>query len=251
MSADIIACACGCGRKLLRFLNGRERSFISGHNGRAWTVEEEARLRELYPDIKTEKLVPVFGKPLQKIYSKAARLGLKKSAAFLASPDACHLRRENNPGVANRFKPGHVPANKGVKHPKGWAPGRMAETQFKPGQRGSRWVPIGSTRIVDGYRYTKVDDIRSTRGGIGFIPWTRNWKLTHVILWEKEHGKMPAHHALVFKNGDRTDIRLSNLKLVHRREVLARNSVHNLPKALKKVVMMRAQLVRKIRRLSA
>lgn len=214
---------------------------------RRWTSAELRRLRKLYPDTKTEKLATEFGRSLSTTYQKARKLGLKKSAAYLASPEACRLRRGDNVGAPYRFPPGHVPANKGLRRP-GYAPGRMADTQFKAGQRGGRWVPIGSTRLVDGYRYTKVRDIRSTKSGRGFVPWTRNWKQTHYVLWVKRHGKIPRHHVVIFRNGDRTDIRLGNLKLVHRREVMARNTVHRLPKALKKVVMLRAALVRRIRR---
>lgn len=124
----------------------------------------------------------------------------------------------------------------------------MRETQFKAGQRGSRWQPIGSTRLVDGYQYTKVRDIRSTKGGRGFVPWTRNWKPTHILLWESLHGPVPARHAVAFKNGNRTDIRPENLELVHRRALMARNTVHNLPKPLAQTVQLLGALRRKINR---
>lgn len=217
---------------------------------RYWTQAEEAKLRALYPDASTKRLALVFHRPVQVIYQKAQRLGLRKSAAYLAGPDACRLRRGDNVGAAFRFQKGHVPANKGLRRP-GWGPGRMRETQFKKGERGCRWVPIGSRRVISGYIYTKVRDVRSTRRGTGHVPYTVNWKPTHRLLWEKRRGKVPRGHALLFKNGDRTDIRLGNLKLVHRRDLMRRNTVHRLPKDLVHVIQVRAALVRRIRRLSA
>lgn len=247
MKNPTIACACGCGRTFLRFAGKRERVYVSGHNGRAWTPKDEARLRELYPDTKTEKLAALFGRPIRKVYSKANRMGLEKSAAFRASPEACHLRRENNPGVGFRYKPGNVPANKGLRRP-GWGPGRMKETQFKKGHARSGiavdlYKPIGTERLgKDGYLERKVNDD---------LPLQKRWRAVHVILWEKRRGKIPRHHVVRFKNGDKTDIRLGNLQLIHRREVMRRNTVHNLPKSLKRAVMQLGALNRQIKRRTA
>lgn len=204
-------------------------------------------MRRIYPDTPTTQVARRLNRTMAATYGRADKLGLNKSPAYLASPAACRLRRGDNVGAPFRFKKGHVPANKGLRRP-GWGPGRMKETQFRAGERGSRWVPIGSTRLVDGYQYTKVRDIRSTKGGRGFVPWTRNWTPTHVLLWKKERGPVPARHVLVFKNGDRTDIRLENLELIHRRDLMARNTVHNLPKPLAETVQLLGALRRKINR---
>ena len=124
----------------------------------------------------------------------------------------------------------------------------MSETQFKPGQRGSRWMPIGATRVIDGYLYTKVNDIRSTKAGPGFIPYSVNWKPTHVLLWEKDRGAIPKGHALKFINGCRTDIRIENISCISRRELMARNTVHNLPKPLADAIQLLGALKRRIRK---
>jgi len=192
-----------------------------------------------------------LGRSVRGINSQAGLLGLRKTAAYLASPEACRLRRGDNVGAPYRFQKGHIPANKGLRRP-GWHSGRMSETWFKAGERGSRWMPIGSTRLIDGYRYTKVKDIRSTKDGPGFVPYTVNWKLTHFLLWEKAHRRrVPPGHALAFRNGDRTDIRLENLELITRRELMRRNTVHNLPKELAQVIQLRGALQRQINRRSA
>jgi hypothetical protein len=87
-----------------------------------WTPAEIARLRELYPDAKTENLVAVFGRPVRSIYFAANKNGIRKSAAYLASPEACRLRRGDQVGAVSRFPAGHVPFNKGLRRP-GWADG--------------------------------------------------------------------------------------------------------------------------------
>jgi HNH endonuclease len=215
---------------------------------RLWSASDDALLAARYPHERTATIARDLRRTLTAVFGRANVLGLKKSAVYLASADACRLRRGDNVGAPYRFKKGHVPANKGLRRP-GYGPGRMKETQFKPGQRGSRWMPVGSTRLVDGYLYTKVRDLRSTKQGAGFVPWTRNWKATHVLLWEKHHRRrLPRHHALAFKNGNRLDIRLDNLELISRRQLMARNTVHNLPKPLAETIQLLGALNRQIRR---
>lgn len=136
-----------------------------------------------------------------------------------------------------------MPANKGLRRP-GWAPGRMKETQFKKGAlngvAAERFKPIGSTRMVEGYLYRKVSAVSG--------PWTVNWKLEHVLVWERARGPVAAGHVLVFRNHDQMDIRLENLELITRRELMARNSVHTLPKPLAQAVQLLGALNRQIRK---
>ena len=207
---------------------------------RPWCRKDDRILRKLYPDAPTAAVAHRLGRTLAATYSHAQKLGLEKSAAYLASPAACRLRRENHPGKAFQFRKGHLPANKGLRRP-GWAPGRMKETQFRKGQRGWNWRPVGSERVINGYRYTKISDHRR-------VPWTRNWRPTHVLLWEQQRGPVPPKHAVAFVNGDRGDVRLDNLTLIARREPMARNTVHNLPKPLAETVQLLGALKRKINR---
>jgi hypothetical protein len=207
---------------------------------RLWELEDEALLRQLYPDTPTAQIAAQLRRPLSSVYQRALKLGLRKSKAYLAGPDACRLRRGDNVGAATQFRKGQTPANKGLRRP-GWAPGRMRETQFKPGVATTRWMPVGSTRLIDGYVYRKVSDVRN-------VSWTVNWKPDHVLLWERARGPVPKAHALAFLNGDKTDIRLENLECITRRELMLRNSVHNLPKPLAQTVQLLGALNRQIRR---
>ena len=217
---------------------------------RRWTAADRTRLRALYPHRPTAEVARLIGRSIPAVYRKAEVQGLRKTPEYLASPAACRLRRGDNVGAPYRFQKGHIPANKGLRRP-GWHAGRMAETWFKKGERGTRWMPIGSTRLIDGYQYTKTRDVRSTKSGAGFIPYTVNWKRTHVLLWTRRHGPVPRGHAVAFRNGNRADIRLENIELITRRELMRRNTVHNLPKPLAEIIQLQGALQRQINRRSA
>lgn len=211
---------------------------------RLWEPADDALLRKIYPHHSTATVAKRLRRTVEAIYGRANKFGLHKSAKYLASPDAYRLRRGDNVGAAFRFRPGHVPANKGLRRP-GWAPGRMKDTQFKAGTRhgeaAKRWKPIGSTRLVDGYVYRKMTDTPK-------VPWTRNWTVEHRRIWTEANGPIPNGYALAFRNGDRADIRLDNLELIPRRALMTRNSVHNLPAPLAQAVQLLGALHRQIGR---
>lgn len=183
-----------------------------------WTEPEVARLRELYPGTKTEELVAVFGRSVKSLYNAAKMFGIRKTPAYLASPAACRLRRDASAAsVAKRFQSGHEPYNKGLKHPPGWSPGRMAETQFRKGERRGKaaenYCAIG-TILTDpeGYQRIKVRDAaKGEATGFGNV---RVWPLLNRHVWEQHHGPIPAGHAVVFKDGDRTNVAIDNLECI-------------------------------------
>jgi hypothetical protein len=221
---------------------------------RLWSRADDAELRRRYPHEATEQLARDLRRSRLSTYQRAQKLGLAKSAAYMASPAACRLRRGDNPGVAFRFPKGHVPANKGLRRP-GYSPGRMRETQFKKGQRSgvaaAVYQPIGAERISrDGYLERKTHDVLPD--GISAKEANRlrqrRWRPVHVIVWEAANGPVPRGHAVVFKNGDKRDIRLDNLELITRAELMRRNTVHNLPPPVVKAVQMLGALNRQIRR---
>lgn len=206
-------------------------------NGKPWLPEEIERLRALYPYAPTAKVAQQLGRTLSGTNGMAAKLGLHKTPEYLASPGAHRL--DGMIGSACRFQKGHVPANKGLRRP-GFAPGEMARTQFKKNSLPHNYKPIGSERLMDGYLQRKMTDT-------GYPP--RDWVGVHILLWQEHHGPVPAGHCLSFRNGDRTDIRIENLELISRRERMARNTVHNLPKPLAEIVQLRGALQRKINRI--
>lgn len=63
-----------------------------------WGRVDEALLRKLYPNVSTAKIAQRLGRSLSAVYGHAGLLGLSKSESYLASPDACRLRRGDNVG---------------------------------------------------------------------------------------------------------------------------------------------------------
>ncbi len=209
---------------------------------RRWSDADEAVLRAQYPDTPTAQIAAELNRSLSTTYQHAQKLGLGKSEAYLASEAACRLRRGDNVGAAFRFKKGQAPVNKGITGRRGWAPGRMATTQFTPGQPGWNWKPIGATRIIGGYEYTKVSDVRR-------VPYTVNWKPTHVLRWEGEHGALPDGHALKCLDSDRLNTDPANWEAVPRAMLPLLNggrhgrvNYDEAPADLKPVVMTVARL---------
>jgi len=208
---------------------------------RLWNPEDDELLRDRYPHEPTELLAAELRRSTKSVYGRAKKLGLKKTEDYLASPAACRLQRGHHGGEQFQFSKGHVPANKGLRRP-GYAPGRMRETQFKKGERRGvavrLYAPIGTERISkDGYLERKVNDD---------LPLQRRWRAVHRLVWEAAHGPLPAGHAIAFKNGDKTDIRLDNLECISKSELMARNTMHNLPKELTSTIRLLGALNRHI-----
>lgn len=215
----------------------RER-IVSQHPSRTrrvWSDEEMSRLRELYPDTPMPQLIEIFGRPDYAIYNKAHALGLSRSDAYLASEHACRLRREDNPGILHRFKPGQSAWNKGIRFESG---GRSAETRFAPGSMPHNNVPVGTERVTDdGIRQRKVRDDG---------PAHRRWKSVHAITWEEAHGPIPPGHLVVFRDRNPKHIELDNLELVSRAENMRRNTIHRYPPELKSTIRQLGKLKRAI-----
>lgn len=208
-------------------------------NGKPWTAKGVSALRKLYPDCYCRDIARELRCSRARVYSKAAKLGLRKSAAFLQRELAAQGRRLRAAGAAHRFPRGHVPANKGVK---GWqAGGRSVETQFKKGMVSKRWDPefhvIGALRVDTG----GYIDMR-----ISFAPGKLGWRALHLILWEDAHGPVPKHHCLRFRDDDKLNVDLPNLELLTRAEHCRRNSIHRLPAPLKSAIQLLGQLKRRI-----
>ena len=201
---------------------------------RPWTTAEEKRLRAGYSWMSIPDLMRVIPRTASSIYQRARALGLVRPVEYFAAMPARKAFVEG--GKRNRFVTGHSTWNKGTKYRPG---GRAEETQFKKGNKPQTWRPIGSIRIdKDGYAWRKVADTQKKK---------RDWKLAHVILWEKCRGKIPRGKILVFKNRDKTDVRIGNLELVTRAENMRRNHIQNLPKPVKQAIYALNVLKRRIK----
>lgn len=136
-----------------------------------------------------------------------------------------------------QFVKGFTPWNKGLKgfvnnHP------NIKKNQFKKGNIPKSYKPIGSKRIAkDGYTYIKIADTRIKKN---------DWKLEHILLWEKHNGKVPANHVVFFKDGNKENLKIENLELLSRSELMSRNTIHRYPPELKEVIRLNNKLRRAI-----
>lgn len=199
-----------------------------------WTDAMVETLTKRYPHEPSLTLAKEFGINTSRVYQKAARMGLKKTPEFLSSPESG--RTDGKRGGSSRFKPGHQTWNKGINFNPG---GRSAETRFKKGMKPHTWQPIGTERISkDGYLQRKVFDT-------GYPP--KDWIGVHIFLWQEHHKKdLPKGYAIVFKDGDKTNIVIENLECLSRAELMNRNSVHRFPKELIELIHLRGVINRKI-----
>lgn len=109
-------------------------------------------------------------------------------------------------GLSGQFGTGAKPWNKGTK---GLTSANI--TSFKKGHTPINYKPVGSERInVEGYIEVKVAD-------------PRKWRLKHRVIWEQHHGEIPKGHAIIFADGDKSNLDIDNLLLVSRKQLLFMN----------------------------
>lgn len=206
-----------------------------------YTDAEIETIRARYPHEKTATLAASLGLRVSQIYQRATALGLKKSEEYLNSPASG--RTSGKQGTGTRFEKGHATWNKGMKG-LSLSDGR---TQFKPGQKPTNTLPIGSLRITkDGTLQRKISDAKGNN--------SKRWRGVHELVWVEANGPVPDGHIVVFKQGERTDkleeITLDRVECISFAENMRRNTVHNLPKELAELIQLRGALNRQINKRS-
>jgi hypothetical protein len=223
-------------KKSQDFLDGPESGRLKGNRlYRLWTNDELEVLRERYPHEKTEVVAAALGRTTTACYARARQEGLKKTVAFLNSPDAG--RTDGTIGQGSRFRKGHVPVNKGKK---GWqAGGRSVETQFKKGTRPANYCPVGSYRRTTKEQHwvLKVQDHGTQR---------ERWIALHKLVWIEHNGPIPPRHVVRFIDGDVDNVTIENLECISMVENMRRNTIHNLPTELVDVIRTKGVLTRQI-----
>lgn len=214
-------------------------------NGRPWTDAELAAVRARYERELTADIARDLGRPLGSTYRQARKLGLRKPTSLIAKWASERSARPDHGGRRTQFHKGQVPWSKGTKGVAGVHP-NCRRTQFHKGHVSERWDPeayvVGALRInADGGLDMKV------RAG-GYRPGDPQWVSLARYVWTRTHGAIPAGMVVRARNGDAHDARLSNLYLTTRRALMRENTVHNLPKPLAQLVLLRSALVRKINR---
>lgn len=204
-----------------------------------WTAEQVAVLARLYSDTPTTEVAKQLGTSVSRTFAKADRLGLKKSAAYLASKAACRLRKGDTVGEQHRFKKGCTPWNKGMK---GVCFGGEA-TQFKPGQQPHNERPLGSYRISrDGNLQRKISNDKGSN--------SKRWRCVHELIWVEANGAVPAKHIVVFKPGMHSttleEITLAKVECISLADNMRRNTCHRYGKDIAQLIQLRGAITRQL-----
>lgn len=213
-----------------------------------WKEEEDARLCSLYRSCTIVEIAEMLGLSYYQVKRRLHFLGIKArhpgrkftaeqeewlvahnhmSASEMSkgindefslstSPDEIkgwRARTKNPRPTPSRFQKGHTPFSKGKKWDEYMSPESQARsrmTTFKKGDTPHNTQPLGSISIMVGYWVMKVSHTGNQH---------QKWKFLHRLLWEKEKGPIPKGMNVVFRNGDRNDIRMENLMLMDRKEM--------------------------------
>jgi len=207
---------------------------------RPWQEHELRKLKAFYANVPTADLAQVLKHAKSSVYNKARSLGLRKSPELIAAMGSKYSQHPK--AVAQRYKKGNVPPNKGIK---GWqAGGRSHETRFKKGHMPQTWKPVGSERMPhiskgDDTIYVKISDKRNVSA-------YKNWKSKHQLIYEQHHGPVPKGHFVRFKDGNNRNFDINNLILVSRSQNMRMNSMYRYPKEVQNLIKLRGALNRKI-----
>jgi len=209
---------------------------------RQWTDTEVTVLRELYPHCKTAVLAAFLGRKEGQVYQKAISIGMRKTAAYLASAESGRLMKLSQTGAKTRFRKGAQPWNAGSHYVAG---GRSVETRFGKNHLPHNTRPIGSYRITkDGTLQRKIGNAKGSN--------SKRWRGVHELVWIEAHGPVPRGHIVVFKPGMRTaalnEITVDRVECISLAENMRRNTYHRYPQPIPQLIQLRGALQRQINR---
>ena len=165
---------------------------------RLFTAEQEGFIRSNVKGIGNEELANMVN----------AQFGLNITKKQMKQWKCNH---HVSSGLTGRYEKGHVPDNKGKKMSKEIYY-KCKGTMFKKGNIPHNHRPIGSERInASGYTEVKVEE-------------PNKWRPKHQVVWEREYGKIPKQHVIIFADGNKQNFDLDNLVCVSRQELVRLNN---------------------------
>ena len=187
---------------------------------------------DLYPHHSTKYIAELLGVSISKVYNTAWDAKVKKSAQYMLTPESGRIIE---PSVANQFKPGHTPHNKG-KQISAEIYEKVAPTMFKRGNKPHNTKPNGTINIRADksgrlYQYIKIKDCQ--------------WELLQRHVWTQANGEIPPGSVVIFLDGNYLNCELNNLQVISRRENMARNTIQRYPAELQEVMKLTSKLKRK------
>ena len=187
---------------------------------------------DLYPNHSSKYIAELLGVSISKVYNIAWTNKVKKSAEYMLTPESGRIIE---PSVANQFKPGHTPHNKG-KQLSVEIYEKIAPTMFKRGNKPHNTKPNGTINIRADksgrlYQYIKIKDCQ--------------WELLQRHVWTQANGEIPPGSVVIFLDGNYLNCELNNLQVISRRENMARNTIQRFPAELQEIMKLTCKLKRK------
>lgn len=140
----------------------------------------------------------------------------KKFNTNITKKNIKYFRHNNHlsSGLTGYFEKGHKPHNKDKKWDE-YMPKEKQEkcrkTTFKKGNIPKNHKPIGSERInIDGYIEIKVQE-------------PNKWDLKHRIIYKQKYGEIPKGYNVIFLDGNKQNLDISNLKAISKHDNLIMN----------------------------
>lgn len=176
-----------------------------------WTEKEKAKFKRLYPIKGKDEMLKIFSCSDDSYKNMAHTLQVKK-------------RIPN----AGRFQKGIKVWNKGTK---GLMKGSC--TTFKKGHKPHNTKHDGFERVSkDGYIEVRIRE--------------KEFKFKHLVVWEKENGKVPKGMMIIFADGNKRNFDPGNLKMISRAENMRRNSISRFPSELISAIKLVSKLKKQI-----
>lgn len=199
---------------------------------KSWSPQDIEILKMIYPNSYSHEVAQILGRTKRAIYSAAKVHNLKKSNEFIKMELARQGERLKVAGKPFRRQKGFVPINKGVKMTEEQYQ-KAKHTFFKKGNVPHNAKPeVNEVLRACGYWYTRISE--------------NKWYPKHQLLWEKTHGKPPEGMVLIFKDGNKNNCVIENLKLITFAENMMRNTIVQYPPELQTVIKLNNKIKRKI-----
>jgi hypothetical protein len=188
----------------------------------SFTEEEDAFIVDNYLKYPVKKLARMIGRSGLGTSNRISKLGL------IIPRELIEQRKR-----MSYFHKGQVSFNKGMKQEYFMSPEGIERTKATRYKKGN--IPPNTN--YNGHERTTIDgyiEIRVSRN---------NYRLKHVVEWEKENYKVPKSHCLWCIDKNKKNTNHNNWELITRLELLNRN-VHNRPPELKKAIRLTNKILK-------
>ena len=174
---------------------------IGNHNNRKYKEQHISFIKENVKGITLKELTDKFNKEFNMNVSEGVISNIKNKY---------HLKSGI---VGGQFTKGQASCNKGKKMSKKQYE-KCKGTMFKKGNIPPNRKEINSIRInKNDYEIIKIQDGHKNK----------NWIPKHRYIYEKEYGKIPKNHKVIFADGNKRNFNVDNLILVSNAEQLIMN----------------------------